>query len=229
MAMRVNGHPTDRCRPGSPLPGPRGCAPESEKRGRSSFFSSARLSRADRHESARIAPEWDVRGLCWAGDHPRRSERASKGSETNSAFRFLTLSAPDPFPLPGSRPLSAPRAAEQWQCWMANQLGQRHPTPSLPHGYRIRAVDATTVSRPGRLGTDWRIPFSVNLEDLQCVFSPVTDVGGGETFQRRPVSRIAPENWNKIVIRRVFPGVRKGNQATWFFVSQSGPRNKNQV
>ena len=80
------------------------------------------------------------------------------------------------------------RAAEQWLRWMANQLWQRHPTPSLPHGYRVRAIDATTVSRPGSLGTDWRLHFSVNLEDLQCDFVEVTDVHGGETFRRIPVA-----------------------------------------
>ncbi len=81
------------------------------------------------------------------------------------------------------------RAAEQWLRWMADRLWQRHPTPSLPHGYRVRAVDATTVSRPGSLGTDWRVHFSVNLVDLQCDFFEVTDAQGGETFRRIPVAR----------------------------------------
>jgi hypothetical protein len=80
------------------------------------------------------------------------------------------------------------RAAEQWLRWMANQLWQRHPTPSSPHGYRVRAVDATTVGRPGSRGTDWRVHFSVNLEDLQCDFFQVTDAHGGETFRRIPVA-----------------------------------------
>jgi hypothetical protein len=80
------------------------------------------------------------------------------------------------------------RSAEQWLRWMANALWQRHPTPSLPHGYRVRAIDATTVGRPGSLGTDWRIHFSVNLEDLQCDFFQVTDAHGGETFRRIPVA-----------------------------------------
>lgn len=80
------------------------------------------------------------------------------------------------------------RAAEQWLRWMANQLWQRHPAPPLPHGYRVRAVDATTVSKPGSLGTDWRLHFSVNLEDLQCDFVEVTDAHGGETFRRIPVA-----------------------------------------
>jgi hypothetical protein len=80
------------------------------------------------------------------------------------------------------------RAAEQWLRWMAEQLWQRHLAPSLPHGYRVRAIDATTVGRPGSLGTDWRIHYSVNLEDLQCDFLQVTDAHGGETFRRIPVA-----------------------------------------
>ena len=80
------------------------------------------------------------------------------------------------------------RAAEQWLRWLANQLWQRHPTPSLPHGYRVRAIDATTVGRPGCRGTDWRVHFSVNLVDLQCDFFEVTDDHGGETFRRIPVA-----------------------------------------
>jgi hypothetical protein len=80
------------------------------------------------------------------------------------------------------------RAAEQWLRWMADRLWQRHPTPALPTGYRARAIDATTVSRPGSRGTDWRVHFGVNLEDLQCDFLEVTDVHGGETFRRIPVA-----------------------------------------
>jgi hypothetical protein len=80
------------------------------------------------------------------------------------------------------------RAAEQWLRWMADQLWQRHPTPPVSHGYRVRAVDATTVSRPGCLGTDWRAHFSVNLENLQCDFFEVTDASEGETFRRIPVA-----------------------------------------
>jgi Transposase DDE domain len=80
------------------------------------------------------------------------------------------------------------RGAEHWLRWMADQLWQRHPTPALPRGYRVRAIDATTVGRPGSRGTDWRVHYSINLEDLQCDFLQVTDVHGGETFGRIPVA-----------------------------------------
>src|SRR5437763_4476605 len=80
------------------------------------------------------------------------------------------------------------RAAERWLRWMADQLWQRHPTPPLPNGYRARAIDATAVSVPGSVGTDWRLHFGIDLESLQCDFFEVTDAHGGETFQRIPVA-----------------------------------------
>src|SRR5262245_58799844 len=80
------------------------------------------------------------------------------------------------------------RAAESWLRWMADQLWQRHRTPPLPNGYRVRAIDATTVRIPGSVGTDWRLHFGINLESLQCDFFEVTDAHAGETFQRIPVA-----------------------------------------
>ena len=81
------------------------------------------------------------------------------------------------------------RAAECWLRWMADQLWQRHATPPLPNGYQVRAIDATTVSVPGSVGTDWRLHFGINLESLQCDFFEVTDAHEGETFQRIPVAQ----------------------------------------
>jgi hypothetical protein len=80
-------------------------------------------------------------------------------------------------------------AAERWLRWMADQLWQRHATPPLPNGYRARAIDATTVSVPGSVGTDWRLHFGINLESLQCDFFEVTDAHGGETFRRIPIAQ----------------------------------------
>ena len=81
------------------------------------------------------------------------------------------------------------RAAEGWLRWLADQLWQRHAAPPLPNGYQVRAIDATTVSVPGSVGTDWRLHFGINLESLQCDFFEVTDAHEGETFQRIPVAQ----------------------------------------
>ncbi len=79
--------------------------------------------------------------------------------------------------------------AEPWLRWMADQLRQRRPAPPLPKDYRVRAIDATTVSVPSSVGTDWRLHFGLNLESLQCDFFEVTGAPGSETFRRIPVAR----------------------------------------
>lgn len=80
------------------------------------------------------------------------------------------------------------RAAEEWLRWMADQLrlslGIRRPLGSR----RIRVADATTISEPGSTGTDWRIHYALDLASLQCDYFQLTDVGGGETWRRFPVS-----------------------------------------
>jgi hypothetical protein len=80
------------------------------------------------------------------------------------------------------------QAAEQWLRWLAEQLWRGVPAASIDSGYRIRAVDATTVEEPGATGTDWRVHYVINLVDLQCEFFELTDAHGGETFRRVPVS-----------------------------------------
>ena len=80
------------------------------------------------------------------------------------------------------------RSAESWLRWLADGVRQPHHAPPLRRGWRVRAVDATAVQRPGSTGTDWRIHYAVNLEDLQCDHFELTDCKGGETFRRIPVS-----------------------------------------
>jgi len=80
------------------------------------------------------------------------------------------------------------RAAEHWLHWLARELGAASGW-DLPAGsVRYRAVDATVVSEPGSAGTDWRLHYSLTLNDLRCDFFEITDVTGGETWRRIPVS-----------------------------------------
>src|SRR5512135_2976411 len=81
------------------------------------------------------------------------------------------------------------QAAEPWLRWLAEQLWHGAPAAIIPSGYRVRAVDATTVEEQGTTGTNWRVHYVINLADLQCDFVELTDVHGGETFRRIPVSR----------------------------------------
>lgn len=80
------------------------------------------------------------------------------------------------------------QGAEEWLRWLAAEerglLVQGVPTCTR----RLRAVDATAVSEPGSTGTDWRIHYAINLMDLQCDFFELTDVHGGETWRRIPVT-----------------------------------------
>jgi hypothetical protein len=79
------------------------------------------------------------------------------------------------------------KAAEQWLRWLAERLWRRPLAPTALGGYRVRAVDATTVQEPGSTGTDWRVHFCLNLANLQCDHFEMTDAKGGETFRRIPV------------------------------------------
>ena len=83
------------------------------------------------------------------------------------------------------------RSAEGWlrelarRMFTASRFARRTATP--PPGYRLRAVDATTVEEPGATGTDWRVHYCVSLPEMQCDFYDVTDARGGETYKRVPV------------------------------------------
>jgi hypothetical protein len=81
------------------------------------------------------------------------------------------------------------QAAEQWLRWLSEKLWERDVNMIARSGYRIRAVDATTVQEQGSTGTDWRVHFVINLSDLQCDFFEITDAKGGETFRRIPVRK----------------------------------------
>jgi hypothetical protein len=49
---------------------------------------------------------------------------------------------------------------------------------------RIKLVDATTISRPGSTGTDWRLHLGFNLDRLAIDAIELTDASGGETLSR---------------------------------------------
>ena len=54
-------------------------------------------------------------------------------------------------------------------------------------GLRVRLLDATTVSRHGSKGTDWRIHVGYDLGAQVIDHVELTDEKGGETFTRHPV------------------------------------------
>lgn len=55
----------------------------------------------------------------------------------------------------------------------------------LAHGgFRLRLVDATTVSIPGSRGTDWRVHLGFDLGSLSIDSLEVTGAEGGESYRR---------------------------------------------
>ena len=84
------------------------------------------------------------------------------------------------------------REAGEWFRQMAaalrNDWVRRLPGDALASGYRLRLVDASTVSEPGSTGSNWRIHYAVELGTLQCDSVEVTEVKVGESFRRFAVS-----------------------------------------
>jgi IS4 transposase len=56
--------------------------------------------------------------------------------------------------------------------------------PPLPQGLRARVLDATTITRAGKRGTDRRLHLSMDLGSNRIDSIELTDVRGTETFQR---------------------------------------------
>lgn len=85
------------------------------------------------------------------------------------------------------------RTSEAWLRTLAARMFEQTRfglrADAFPTGRRCRVFDATTVEEPGATGTDWRVHFGLSLPDLRCDFYAVTDVRGGETFTRFPITR----------------------------------------
>jgi len=67
--------------------------------------------------------------------------------------------------------LVATKLAERAEC---RQVG----------GFRLRLVDATTVSAPGSQGTDWRVHLGFDLGSLSIDWVELTGAEGGESLSR---------------------------------------------
>jgi len=57
----------------------------------------------------------------------------------------------------------------------------------LPRKFRLRLIDATTVSEPGSTGSDWRIHYCYQLNSLSCDTFKVTDYHTGESLEHFPI------------------------------------------
>ncbi|MBU0716696.1 MAG: IS4 family transposase [Planctomycetes bacterium] len=81
------------------------------------------------------------------------------------------------------------RGASDWLGLLLSlKLAERAPPPLRVRGaLRLRLVDATTISRPGSQGTDWRVHMGYDLNSWAIDHIEVTDVRGGETLVRFPL------------------------------------------
>ena len=83
------------------------------------------------------------------------------------------------------------RASEEWLRWLALKLAGRDSQTMIPDGegrLRLRILDATVVREPGSTGGDWRLHYALCLKTLQCDHFELTDIHGGESLSRFPVS-----------------------------------------
>jgi hypothetical protein len=80
------------------------------------------------------------------------------------------------------------RAADWCGRLLAQQLAQQADLrrEGLPAELSIRLVDATTVSRPGSTGTDYRVHLKLDLGTLTITDATVTDARGGESLKQYP-------------------------------------------
>jgi hypothetical protein len=80
------------------------------------------------------------------------------------------------------------RGAEEWLRWMGQGLlAERQGSldrMKLAEGYRVVAVDSTTIQEPGATGTDWRLHYAIELPGLFCEQAQLSDSKGGESLCR---------------------------------------------
>jgi len=81
------------------------------------------------------------------------------------------------------------RLCGEWFRWMSEGVVRQWLAPEAPDllsqaGWRVRAVDGTTVSEPGATRANWRIHYAMHLPSLRCDEVHVTDTSVGESLQR---------------------------------------------
>jgi Transposase DDE domain len=84
------------------------------------------------------------------------------------------------------------RKSEQWLYELCRKLFEQSSTESQHWGLnrRIRLVDATHVSEPGKTGSLWRIHYSLSWPSLRCDYfrlSSTSGSGSGESLSPIPV------------------------------------------
>jgi Transposase DDE domain len=84
------------------------------------------------------------------------------------------------------------RKSEQWLYELCRQLFEETHlnVPESASVRRLRLVDATHVKEPGKMGTQWRIDYSLSWPSLRCDYLRITHSRGqghGESLSTLPV------------------------------------------
>jgi Transposase DDE domain len=81
------------------------------------------------------------------------------------------------------------RAADWCGHLLAQQLAQQATLrrDRLPEQCSVRLIDATTASRPGSKGTDYRVHLKFDLGTLTIAAVTLTDASGGESLKQYPL------------------------------------------
>jgi hypothetical protein len=107
--------------------------------------------------------------------------------------------------------------------WLAALLSDLLGDTAPKVGMRVRLLDATTVTRPGRRSTDQRLHFGLDLGSNRIDSVELTDAKGAEGFERFSV---APA---EILVGDRAYGIRKGmahvaNAGAFFIVPFAWPK-----
>lgn len=83
------------------------------------------------------------------------------------------------------------RGAADWCGHLLGQVLARQADlrrDQLPGTLSVRLIDATTVSRPGSTGTDYRVHLQLDLGTLTMTAVTLTDATGGESLKHCPLA-----------------------------------------
>jgi len=81
------------------------------------------------------------------------------------------------------------RKSEEWLQTLCQKMCQEHlvAIPFSAGGFRLIAVDATSVSEPGSTGTNWKLHYALEMPSLTCAHFELTDQTGAEKLERFPL------------------------------------------
>lgn len=77
--------------------------------------------------------------------------------------------------------------AESWLSSLLAQVLAEEVAPAPNRGLRARVVDATVLTGPGAIGTEWRVHALADPQTGTLTAVDVTDASGGETLARHPL------------------------------------------